>query len=108
VWVVAGLEAETMSYQGKHYRRYPRRPIVQRIFGTWTQNKLLSRKWWLISATVSGVVVLDVLGRTLGEPTLHYLEIAVPAYLVVEGALDWRYKRKREQAKESAESEDVI
>jgi hypothetical protein len=55
----------------------------------------MSRKWSLISATVSGVVVLDVLGRALDYNTLHYMEIAVPAYLLVEGALDWSWKRKK-------------
>lgn len=66
----------------------------RRVCGTWTQNKLLSRKWWLVIATVGGIIALDTLGRALQSTTLHVLEIIVPAYLVVEGALDWRYKRK--------------
>ncbi len=63
--------------------------------GTWTQNRLMSRKWILVSVTVAVAIVLSIVGHELGEATLTYLGIAVPAYLVVEGALDWSYRRKR-------------
>ena len=68
-----------------------------RICGTWTQNKLLSRKWWLAAGTVVVAVACDLAGRALGSETLQYLGIVVPAYLVVEGALDWAWKRKQKR-----------
>jgi hypothetical protein len=78
--------------------------IWKRLCGTWTQNKLLSRKWWLAAGTVVVAVACDLAGRALGSETLQYLGIVVPAYLVVEGALDWAWKRK--QKRETGE-EDV-
>jgi hypothetical protein len=68
-----------------------------RLCGTWTQNKLLSRKWWLAAGTVVVAVACDLAGRALGSETLQYLGIVVPAYLVVEGALDWAWKRKQKR-----------
>lgn len=62
---------------------------------TWTKQKLLSRKWWLVAGTVAISIGLDIAGRALEERTLQYLAVAVPAYLAVEGALDWAYKRKQ-------------
>lgn len=79
---------------GRHDKR---RSLGRLLCGTWTQNKLLSRKWWLAAGTVGVAVGLDVAGHQLGSDTLTYLGIAVPAYLLVEGALDWRYKRKQKQ-----------
>jgi len=78
--------------------------IWKRLCGTWTQNKLLSRKWWLAAGTVVVAVACDLAGREIGSETLQYLGIVVPAYLVVEGALDWAWKRK--QKRETGE-EDV-
>lgn len=63
--------------------------------GTWTQNKLLSRKWWLAAGSVAVVIACDLMGRALGSDTLQYLGTVVPAYLLVEGALDWAWKRKK-------------
>jgi len=71
--------------------------IWKRLCGTWTQNKLLSRKWWLAAGTVVVAVACDLAGRALGSETLQYLGIVVPAYLVVEGALDWAWKRKQKR-----------
>lgn len=68
-----------------------------RLCSTWTQNKLMSRKWWLAAGTVGAAVVLDVSGRPLSADTLGYLQIAVPAYLAVEGALDWAKGKKRKR-----------
>lgn len=65
------------------------------VVGTWTQNKLLSRKWWMAAGSLVAVVVLDVLGFDLNSDSLEVLEIVIPAYLAVEGALDWRWKRKK-------------
>jgi hypothetical protein len=65
------------------------------VHGKWTANKLLSRKWSLVAATVAIAIGCDLAGRALGSDTLGYLGIVVPAYLVVEGALDWKWKRKR-------------
>ena len=36
----------------------------------------------------------------LGSDTLSYLGIVVPAYLAVEGALDWAWKRKNRKPSE--------
>ena len=55
----------------------------------------MSRKWALTSATVTVAIVASLYGRELGADTLTYLGIAVPAYLLVEGALDWAWKRKQ-------------
>lgn len=74
--------------------------IWKRLCGTWTQNKLLSRKWWLVAGTVVVAVACDLAGRALGSETLQYLGIVVPAYLVVEGALDWAWKRKQRKDEE--------
>ena len=71
--------------------------IWKRLCGTWTQNKLLSRKWWLAAGTVVVAVTCSLAGRALGSETLQYLGIVVPAYLVVEGALDWAWKRKQKR-----------
>ena len=64
-------------------------------FGKWTQNRLMSRKWALTSATVTVAIVASLYGRAIDEPTLTFLGIVVPAYLLVEGALDWAWKRKQ-------------
>jgi len=69
--------------------------------GTWTQNRLLQRKWLLTAAVVAAAVVLDIVGRALAETTAHLLEILVPAYLAVEGALDWRNRRGKDKEKET-------
>ena len=68
--------------------------LWSRLCGTWTANKLLSRKWWLASGSVIVAIACSLAGRELGSDTLSYMGIVVPAYLVVEGALDWACKRK--------------
>jgi hypothetical protein len=76
---------------------YGFRPWWRRLWcGRWTQNRLLSRKWCLVSITVAVTIVASLAGRELGSATLTYLGIVVPAYLLVEGALDWAWKRKRD------------
>lgn len=76
----------------------------RRVTGTWTQNKLLSRKWWLVVGCLGAIIILDVLGRALQSTTLHVLEIVIPAYLAVEGALDWRWKRKAQKVEPDTQS----
>jgi hypothetical protein len=46
---------------------------------------------------------LDVGGHPLGETTTRIIEIVVPAFLVVEGALDWRYQRKQTTKEEESD-----
>lgn len=75
------------------------------LTGTWTQNRLLSRKWGLVSGTVSTAIGLSVAGRALDEATLTYLGIVVPAYLLVEGALDWSYTHKKKRDTKEDETE---
>jgi len=75
--------------------------IWKRLFcATWTQNKLLSRKWWLAAGTVVVAVTCSLAGREIGSDTLSYMGIVVPAYLAVEGALDWAWKRKQRKDEE--------
>lgn len=77
--------------------------------GTWTQNRLLSRKWSLVALTCLVAVALDAVGRALSEPTLTYLGIAVPAYLLVEGALDWGHTRKsRKSSKPETPADEEV
>ncbi|MEN6644524.1 MAG: hypothetical protein ABFE08_18960 [Armatimonadia bacterium] len=59
----------------------------------WSSQKLLSRKWWLAAGTVGVAIGLDVAGMPLSEATLTFLGIAVPAYLVVEGGIDFIARR---------------
>ena len=68
--------------------------LWRKLCRPWSANKLLSRKWWLAAGTVAIAIGCDLAGRALGSDTLGYLGIVVPAYLVVEGALDWKWKRK--------------
>ncbi len=63
--------------------------------GTWTKNRLLSRKWGLVAVTAAVAIAASLVGREIGSETLKYLGIIVPAYLLVEGALDWRHMRKQ-------------
>lgn len=92
-----------MRYRAKHAK-----PSWwgQWLCGTWTQNKLLSRKWWMAAGTVGIAIGLDIAGLELSATTLTFVATVVPAYLLVEGALDWRYKRKRRQA--DGEGSDVL
>ena len=68
--------------------------LWNRLCGKWTANKLLSRKWWLAAGSVIVAVACSLAGREIGSDTLSYMGIVVPAYLAVEGALDWAWKRK--------------
>lgn len=76
--------------------------LWSRLCGTWTANKLLSRKWWLASGSVIVAIACSLAGRELGSDTLSYMGIVVPAYLAVEGALDWLKQRawKKQQKDE--------
>lgn len=71
-----------------------RRWFRRLCFGKWNENRLLSRKWWLVASTIPVVVVLDALGRPLGEHTLGFLQTVIVAYLGVQGILDWRSATK--------------
>lgn len=72
----------------------------RRLLGRWTKNKLLSRKWQLASVSLIVVVALDASGIQLQTETLRVLEIVIPAYLAVEGALDWRHMRQQQTDEE--------
>lgn len=72
------------------------------IHGTWTANRLLSRKWWLVVAGLFVAVSLDIAGRALGSDTLGYMRDVTVAYLTIQGALDWRSNRRKHK-----ESDDV-
>jgi hypothetical protein len=63
----------------------------------------MSRKWALTSATVTVAIALSVAGHELGEATLTYLGIVVPAYLLVEGALDWKHSRNLDKKSKDRE-----
>lgn len=89
---------------GKHARKWSfTRWWNRRICGVWTRNKLLSRKWLLAAGVVVVGIGLDVGGHPLGETTTRIIEIVVPAFLVVEGALDWRYQRKQTTKEEESD-----
>ena len=75
----------------------------RRLLGRWTKNKLLSRKWGLAAGAVIVGVVLDVCGHPLGETTTRIIEVVVPAFLLVEGALDWRAMRKEKNERADTE-----
>jgi hypothetical protein len=72
---------------------------------------MLSRKWLLAAGVVVVGIALDIAGHPLGETTTRIVEIVVPAFLLVEGALDWRNMRKAkgksEPPSEAAESEEI-
>ncbi len=99
---------------GKHARKWSfSRWCRAHVWGTWTQNKMLSRKWLLAAGVVVVGIALDIAGHPLGETTTRIVEIVVPAFLLVEGALDWRNMRKAkakvkpEPPSEAAESEEI-
>jgi hypothetical protein len=48
-----------------------------------------------VVATIAVAVLFDIIGRALDYNTLNYLGIVVPAYLLVQGALDWRSNRNK-------------
>jgi len=70
------------------------------VLGVWNANKLLSRKFWLAAGSVIVAVTCSLAGREIGSDTLSYMGIVVPAYLAVEGALDWAWKRKQRKDEE--------
>lgn len=66
------------------------------VCGPWTENKGWSRKWFIVWVTVAVAVGLDVAGRPLSDATLTYMGIAVPAWVAVQGGIDFfRYRRER-------------
>ncbi len=73
------------------------------VHGTWTQNRLLSRKWWLVAVGITVAVALDATGRALASDTLGYMRDVTVAYLAVQGALEWGSERRNRRQKEGDE-----
>lgn len=60
----------------------------------------------MAAGTVGLAIGLDIAGLNLAGETLTFVATIVPAYLLVEGALDWRYKRRLKQ--EEREGGDIL
>lgn len=70
------------------------------ICGDWTENKLLSRKWFLVFSVIYIAVGADIFGHELGANTTQILTIVVPSFVAVQGFIDMvKYKAKTRQRK---------
>lgn len=68
----------------------------EQVCGPWTENKNWSRKWLIVWLTVAIAIGLDIAGRPLSSDTLGYMGIAIPAWVAVQGGIDFmKYRRER-------------
>jgi hypothetical protein len=77
-------------------------------FGAWTDNRLLSRKWWLAAGSLLVVFVLDQVGRPFSDATLNFAQYVIVAYLAVQGAIDFfRYRELQRKRKDQDPGGDL-
>lgn len=53
--------------------------ITKFFVGKWTENRLMSRKWWLAAGVIGSAVVADFVGRPFADSTVSLITgIGVP------------------------------
>lgn len=74
------------------------------ICGVWTENKLLSRKWLLVTFVVLVAIFADLFGHELGPNTTSILTIIVPTFVAIQGFVDMiKYRNVVRQEKKNGD-----
>ena len=81
----------------------------EEIASDWSENKLVSRKWWLVFSVVYIAIAADLFGHELGANTTQIVTIVVPAFVTMQGFVDmikYRVARKRQWWLDEKEKRD--